>query len=242
MLKFLLKAISNALGFSKTEARGTLVLIFITLLALISSQFYIHHVKSQPLTLADSEELREWVKQVEASIEAKEYRDEEETIYLPRPNYANSGKVKNISEKKRISEPDTELKTATVIRDLNTATMDELQEVRGIGPAFSERIVKYRELLGGFYSMLQLSEVYGLTPETIQNIQKGFEIQSSPRPFQINNDSAKVLARHPYIDYDLAWVIINYRKQNGDLLSADDLKKIKAIDDSTFARLKPYLE
>ena len=64
---------------------------------------------------------------------------------------------------------------------------------------------------------------------------------SQPQPLNINSDSAKVLANHPYVSYDLAWIIINYRKQHGDITSSNDLKKVKALDEETFARLEPYL-
>ena len=59
---------------------------------------------------------------------------------------------------------------------------------------------------------------------------------SAPKLLNINADSAKVLSNHPYISYDLAWIIINYRKQNGDITSANELKKILAIDEETFTR------
>ena len=105
----------------------------------------------------------------------------------------------------------------------------------------SNRIVKFRNRLGGFSENEQLSEVYGLPPETVDEALKHFSVQSRPEPIDFNNDSAKVLAMHPYISYDLAWVILNYRKQHGDISSFEDLEKIQALDEETLEKLKPYL-
>ena len=129
-----------------------------------------------------------------------------------------------------------------VIYDLNTATADDLRKIKGIGKVYSERIVKYRNMLGGFSNKDQLSEVYGINDELINKITNDFSIQSDNEAIPINSDSVKILAGHPYISYDLAWVIINYRKQNGDISEFEDLKKIKALDDSVLQKLRPYIK
>lgn len=194
----------------------------------------------------EAEELAAWVAEVASSYHEKEEKIEfDKSVYQPFKNSTQSKVEKQSSvfatnEKKY--EPKHNKVEVLEIRDLNTATAEALQIVKGIGPSFSERIVKFRSKLGGFASNDQLQEVYGLSDETISEIKKHFDVQSLPRPIDINSDSAKVLANHPYINYDLAWIIINYRRQNGDIQSADDLRKIQALDDETFARLKPYLD
>lgn len=54
------------------------------------------------------------------------------------------------------------IKKALVIIDINQADSTQLDEIKGIGGAFANRIIKYRERLGGFYKKEQLMEVYGL--------------------------------------------------------------------------------
>src|SRR5690606_31569388 len=101
------------------------------------------------------------------------------SVYMPAPTFAD--KTHTSSAKALEREP-----TETIeIRDLNKATADELQQVKGIGPAYSERIVKYRDLLGGFIDQDQLNEVYGLKEETIEELNKYFSIQSPVQRFNI---------------------------------------------------------
>ncbi|MEQ8905445.1 helix-hairpin-helix domain-containing protein [Ekhidna sp.] len=237
MLKFLINAISRALSFTKTESKGTLVLILIILMALLFKNYKVNQLKKHKYSPTDSSAL-EWIGTVHASYEIRKEKPEEfdKTVYYPAKKNASAKKEsKPAKEKLPGDEP-------FIVADLNTANALDLQKVKGIGPAYSERIIKYRDILGGFTDTTQLHEVYGLHPETIRELAKHFSIQSSVKRIEINTDSIKTLIKHPYINYDLARIIINYREQHGDFTSAEDLRKIKALDDRTFLRLKPYLE
>ncbi|WP_425392966.1 ComEA family DNA-binding protein [Ekhidna sp.] len=238
MLRFLINAISRSLGFTKTESRGTLVLIFIILTAILISNTRINHLKSQSTIVQDSSVLQ-WIKEVHASYEIRESQHVDDEAYEPvfKPKKYHRPK-KFLSE---ITESPTE-KLNTKVLDINTATAEELQRVKGIGPTYSERIIKYRDLLGGFADTTQLYEVYGLKEETIHRLLESFYVSNPIHSIDINADSVSLLARHPYISYDLARVIINYRKEHGDIQRVEELIKIKAIDERTFRRLKPYLE
>lgn len=126
--------------------------------------------------------------------------------------------------------------------DLNTATADQLQEINGIGPVLSERIVKYRQLLGGFHDFTQLNEVYGLKPEVVKEVVKHATLTVNVNQLTLNSlDSINALTRHPYIDYSLARAIMNYRKVHGNYTDLTQLKNIKVLDDSLYHKLAPYL-
>lgn len=58
--------------------------------------------------------------------------------------------------------------------ELNTADTTILKKVPGIGSTFARRIMKYRELLGGFYDVSQLAEVYGIDEEVLQALAPWF--------------------------------------------------------------------
>lgn len=242
MLKFFTNAISRALGFSKTEARGTLVLILIMFIAILSSHYRIAYLKKQhPVVSYDSSTIA-WIQEVQASYEVKTPSPKfDKSVYLPRKKTTRKPPSKQ-RPKEDISRKVKPAEKIIVIADLNAATADELQKVRGIGSAYSKRIIKYRTLLGGFANTEQLREVYGLPSETIEELTSHFKIKSTVKPIEINTDSIKILAKHPYISYDLARTIINYRKFHGNINAPEDLKKIKSVDERTFLRLKPYLE
>lgn len=152
-------------------------------------------------------------------------------------------------KKKQFSFPDVkkvvkklEKKIGIVRVDINEANAIELQRIKGIGPVLSERIVKYRNYLGGFTHVNQLQEVYGIDSALCH------KMDSSISPFiprvqkiNLNQDSAKFLAKHPYISYKTAYAIIKYRKQHGDYTDIKEVKNIHLVSDSIFQRMHLYL-
>lgn len=127
--------------------------------------------------------------------------------------------------------------------DINLADSAQLQIVKGIGPVLSGRIIKYRELLGGFSSIEQLKEVYGLEHETFQRMLSHFDIIiSKVQKININQDSINSFSKHPYLNYKTSRAIVKYRAQHGDYQSINDIKKIHTISDSLFLRIAPYLK
>lgn len=128
--------------------------------------------------------------------------------------------------------------------DINRATTEDLQKVRGIGPAFSERIVKYRKRLGGFSRREQLREVYGLEDATIEALWAQFEMDSANccARLPINQVVFDSLRRHPYLTYNQARAIIAYRDQHGYYSGWADLAEIKILPDSVILKIKPYFD
>ena len=121
--------------------------------------------------------------------------------------------------------------------DINIADTTQLMQIKGIGPAYAKRIIKYRDLLGGFYSIDQISETYGLNPEIIPELKK-YGIIGNYKKININ-DLGKT--KHPYLKYNEIKVINAYKKQHGPFKSKEDLRNIKILDDATIAKLEPYL-
>ena len=132
----------------------------------------------------------------------------------------------------------------TIVKfDLNTADTSQFIKIYGIGPKLSQRIVTYREKLGGFISPQQLKEVYGLDSAVIHALFKKSFIDKNfkPRSIDVNTATEKELGDHPYIKYKLANAITAYRFQHGRYGTVDDLKKIALMDDARFQKIKPYL-
>src|SRR5574344_87584 len=132
--------------------------------------------------------------------------------------------------------------STTHIIDLNSADTIDLQTISGVGPKYSSRIYKYGKKLGGYVSVEQLREVWGMTEELYNKIKKQVTIKPFvTRKVNINSMNIKVLTSHPYIDYYLAKEIIMFHKSEGDYKQIDDIKRIHILDDNTFNKIKPYL-
>lgn len=128
--------------------------------------------------------------------------------------------------------------------DLNACDSAQLVSVRGIGPVLAARIVKFRSRLGGFVSSGQLYEVYGLDSATVQHVKDRtfVEPQFVPSRINLNTATESELNTHPYLNRNLARAIVAYRKQHGPFQSVDDIKGIKLMDQTTFNKLRPYLD
>lgn len=126
--------------------------------------------------------------------------------------------------------------------ELNTADTTILKKVPGIGSTFARRIVKYRELLGGFYSVAQLREVYGIDEERYNAMKSWFSVDiSMVRHLSVHELSIKELCKHPYINYKQARIIEQLRKQKGKLSGWGNLKLLEEFTETDKERLTPYL-
>lgn len=126
--------------------------------------------------------------------------------------------------------------------DINTSDTAQLASLRGIGSKLSLRIVKFRDALGGFHSVEQYPEVFGLDSLALSELRRYARVQSSPEKININTASADDLYRHPYLrNRKLNEVIIRYREQHGPFTSAESLKAIRILDESTLRKITPYL-
>lgn len=122
-------------------------------------------------------------------------------------------------------------KKATVLKDINTASKEDIMEVYGIGDKISDIILQEKEKFGAFASIEQLQYVWGVSPEAYEDIQKRFFIGQNPtiKKVDINNLSIKELSKFPYFDYNLARQIVIYRSANDDIKNIEDLTKIKGF-------------
>lgn len=128
--------------------------------------------------------------------------------------------------------------------EINSADTTDLIKIKGIGSYFANRIVKFRDALGGFHSLEQLYEVYGLKdyPETIESIKEDLTLDVELcNKIEINNVSAESLSKHPYFSSKLSRVLVNYRDQHGPFETIEDVKKCRLVTEDIYANIAPYL-
>ncbi len=130
----------------------------------------------------------------------------------------------------------------TILIELNSGTSESLQEVPGIGPYFGNKIVAYRNALGGFVSKEQLLEVYKMDSEKFDQMSPYLYVDAKlVSRIHINEVELDELKKHPYLNYKQANSIINYRTQHGPFQKVQDIMNSKLIDRELFEKLEPYL-
>lgn len=125
--------------------------------------------------------------------------------------------------------------------DLNTADTTQLKLIHGIGSGYARRIVKFRDILGGFVNADQVRETYGLPTETVDELLKYAYVSGNIKKLSVNQLSLSDL-RHPYLKFSQTRAIIAYREQHGNFKSIEDLKRIKLLDEATIQKIEPYIE
>ncbi|MEI9808595.1 MAG: helix-hairpin-helix domain-containing protein [Bacteroidota bacterium] len=129
----------------------------------------------------------------------------------------------------------------TVI-DINTADTTAFISLPGIGSKLAERIINFREKLGGFYSINQVAETYGIPDSSFQKIKQYLKAENTAiKKININTATVDELKAHPYIRYVIANPLIAYRNEHGPFAKLEDIKKVMAVTDELYNKIVPYL-
>ena len=122
--------------------------------------------------------------------------------------------------------------------DVNTADTAMLRRIPGVGAKISEAIVRYREKLGGFYSVEQLREIKMVSPELLEWMEV-----SSPnvQKIPVNEASFQALNSHPYISYEQTKALLQYIRLYGKVKDEQALLETGIFTKEDVERLKPYL-
>ena len=126
--------------------------------------------------------------------------------------------------------------------DINSADTTALIALPGIGSKLAMRIIAFRDKLGGFYSVTQIGETFGLPDSTFQKIKQYLKLENtSVRKININKATVDELKAHPYIKYSLANPIIAYRNEHGPFAKVEDVRKLMVVTDEIYNKIAPYL-
>ena len=126
--------------------------------------------------------------------------------------------------------------------NINEADTTAFIALPGIGSKLSARIVNFREKLGGFYSVEQIGETWGLPDSTFQKIKPRLQVNgNNVRRINLNTATKDELRQHPYVRWNLANAIVEYRNQHGTFKNLEDLKNITLVDEAIFEKLVHYV-
>jgi competence ComEA-like helix-hairpin-helix protein len=126
--------------------------------------------------------------------------------------------------------------------NINTASIEELESLKGIGPFFAKQIIKYRDQLGGFVKKEQILEVWKMTIESYETLTPQIEINKSGlKKINLNTITVEELNAHPYLNWSQANSIVKMRMQRTKFSDVNEIKESKLIDEETFEKLIPYL-
>lgn len=150
--------------------------------------------------------------------------------------------IPNIKKDSVFISNKTERKSfAKALVEINSADSLSIVYLKGIGPGFTKRIIKYRTMLGGFHSINQLKEVYGMTDSTFALLSSQIKVdEQTISKIPINAIDFNSLRKHPYFNFQSAQAIVNYRLKHGKLTESD-IRSLGVFSDEKLSLILPYL-
>ncbi len=128
-----------------------------------------------------------------------------------------------------------------VVVEINSADTMDFKKLVGIGSVYAQRIVKFRNLLGGFYSIKQIKEVYGLPDNVFHQIEKKLRVNVELiKKIDPEKSTISDIARHPYFTYEQSIELVNLYRKNANPVR-DNILDLESIDEVEFERMKNYL-
>lgn len=125
---------------------------------------------------------------------------------------------------------------------INSASSSQLETIPGIGPILAKRITDYRDLLGGYYHIDQLSEIQGINTKKMNVLKQWLFIKSeSYTKIKINHATIEQLNAHPYITTQQASYILEFRQKNNQIKDIKELETSQIFNRKELNRIKPYI-
>jgi len=145
---------------------------------------------------------------------------------------------------KQQKEAKERYRKSLTIKNINTATAQDLVIIKGVGLKTANRIINYRTSIKGFTFNKQLYEVYYLDSTIVKRILKQFKIFEKPQIEKLNVNTAtfKEILHLPYIDYALTKKIMDYRDEVAEIQNIDELKNIEGFPIDKYDRIVLYLK
>ena len=248
----------NFLHFSAIE-KITILILLVLIVLFFGFNVVLSKRSSNPIAIPLNDSLND---SLIASFERLQERIEDKKT-IPKSNEFKSGnrpersytdENTNRTTENNSTKPYSERSLYTKQEKFTTAAAISLNEtdtaqwkmVPGIGSAFSARIVKYQEKLGGYISLYQLKEVYGVTDELFDDIAPFIREDDIGTghcvKLNINQLEFKEILAHPYIDYEQTKAIVNLRRRTGNITSTNELAMLDEFTSEDIERIAPYID
>jgi DNA uptake protein ComE-like DNA-binding protein len=141
-----------------------------------------------------------------------------------------------------IPKTDSIVPAKKIVVELNNADTAALITLKGIGPVYARRILKYRELLGGYYHPNQLLEVYGFAEEAYESVKPHIKTDTTLiSKIRINFSDYAELLRHPYLNQSQVKAILHTRNTKGAFENIEELRGVEDVDNETYIKIRPYI-
>jgi competence ComEA-like helix-hairpin-helix protein len=241
------RSIEDYFNFSRRDRIAIWVLVLLIFLTLLLPHFFSNAIHTPP-----GETDTAWI----AMVRALEIKQDSENLVQPRQKrverkpfsrlYQDSGTRwkgnRFPNQKDRVWPANQYVRKKLSPIDINAADTSAYISLPGIGNRLADRIIRFREKLGGFYSIDQIAEVYGLADSVFQKIKPLLKLGPfSIKKIDINTATLEELKAHPYIKYTIANSIVQYRSQHGTFSTLEDIKKIVLITEEVYVRISAYL-
>lgn len=129
-----------------------------------------------------------------------------------------------------------------IIVELNSADTTLLMQIKGIGSGYAKGIVRFRNETGGFISVDQLREVFGMRQDNFERIKPFCTVNSTlVKKIKVNIASVDRLNSHPYINFYQAKALFELRRKKGKLHSMNDLNLLSEFSTDDIDKISPYL-
>lgn len=213
-MNFLKESLKNWFGYTRRERRSTFILLMIILTVILLRSVV-------PEQTIDLEEIALGFNEVSSSSSS-----------ISEPMGYSSKQEKPVARRER-----------RTLLEINTCDSAAFEALPGIGPVLSARIIKYRKLIGGFVTVDQLKEVYGLPEETFNLVSSRLMVDTTAiSRISINKAEFGELIRHPYFKRSEVSAIIKFRELKGRITGINEMIENNLISSETAKRMRRYLE